>query len=175
MVSTDFNTALGRLLTDCELLSLFLRDRPSALLMLGVEPVAQADWLAIDGDDLAVQAQILRYKRWHEVHEHLPRTITSIGSNAIEHFMSYVPRYWPTGYQRHWDDAYQFCCYLMKLNLPVCRDEINRLNFILSKKRVAIYFLHQSRDTHRPRHAIQILYRVHQKVRETRLYLAFFR
>lgn len=174
MASTDFNTALGRLLSDCELLSLFLRDRSSALLILGVEPVAQADWLAIDGDDLAVQAQILRYKRWHEVQEHLPQTIANIGSAAIKHFMSYVARYWPTGYQRHWNDAYRFCCYLMKLNLPVCRDEFNRLKFRLSKKRFAIYFIHQSKFTHRPRHAIQILYRMRQKVRETRLYLAFF-
>ena len=152
--------ALARLLSDRGLRESFHRDRAEVARRLGVSNGHLSTFLSIDEAGLAVQAETILKKRFHEVAKLLPHTVGQLGWKAKTHFWTYAESYWPSEYRRHLDDAVHFCRFLLDFPASyVYRSELNRLRFALEGRRLAVHAVSDLIVAGKPRRAIQVLYR----------------
>ena len=111
--TTDFVTALARLLSDPSLRLQFCEEPEHVARQIGV---AQEDWhsfVSISPEQLNRQAETLLNKRWHEVRRLVPKTIEMLGSEAVDLFRFYATKEWPQGHRRHSVDAHRFLRFLI--------------------------------------------------------------
>jgi len=150
----DFQTALGRLLTDGPLRDRF---RANPLGALHVEPADQAALLALDPDDLEFQARILLRKRFVALTPLLPATLASLGEKAWPLFIEAARPQSPISATA---DALLFCAHLSQTRpKDLNRREWRRLEFSAASVRLRLHILWSSA-------ALQILWRHGQGVRE---------
>ena len=156
----DFTTALARLLTDPAVRETYKTDRHAVARRLSVRDVDLDAFVSLDVNGVVEQAAGLLRKRFHEVAQLLPSTISQLGPQARTHFFEYAPTRWPTGYRRHLEDAELFCRHLTACDIrSVCPVEWNRMRFFMSRRRWSVHLIRTLMIDGRPRRAIQVLYR----------------
>ena len=156
----DLTTALARLLTNRDLRAAYSRDPQSVAKNLGVDETVLRPFLALDPVALESQAELLLNKRFFEIRGLLPETCSQFGEDARKQFREHAERVWPEGHRRHVLDALSFCKYLKdEVNFHANQCEVNRLQFILAKRRLAIHLVRDLVVHGRPRRGIQFLLR----------------
>lgn len=154
-------TALGRLLHDGALRDEFAAQPHAVAERLQVRASDRAALLAISAADLEFQAGILLGKRFELIKNLVPRTLASLGERARSDFFAYARTCWPKGANQPLEDAVKFCSYCArKPALPVCQAEVNRLDFALNEKRLAMHFVRGLSLRKGKRSGIQILMRL---------------
>ena len=131
----DLVEALSKLLTDHSLRQSFYESPADLADRLNLKSESKASFLDLDHAQLESQARILIGKRWHEVCRLLPKTIKALGEQGREAFDFFANQYWPTGHQRHFLDALEFCEFVESNDLGKCnRQETKRLQLRLRKQ-----------------------------------------
>ena len=117
---TDLTMAIGRLLSDASLRDEFRNDPVSVAEKIDLQPDHVAMFVGLDIDQIESQATTLLSKRWNEVRQLIPGTVSDLGDEARDLFMFYANQHWPEGHRRHPLDAYQFLQFLIsnKLHRP---------------------------------------------------------
>lgn len=157
----DLITALGRLLHDGTLRDEFAAQPQAVVERLQVRASDHAALLAISAADLEFQAGILLGKRFELIKNLVPRTLAALGEKARSDFFAYARTRWPRGVNQAWEDAVEFCRHCERQPSSwVCHAELNRLNFVLSKKCVAVHFVRGLSLRKRDRNAIQMFIRL---------------
>ena len=156
----DLATALAHLLTNGDLRAAYLRDPQSVATNLGVDETVLRPFLALDPPALESQAELLLNKRFFEIRGLLPETCSQFGEDARKQFRAYAERVWPEGHRRHVLDALSFCTYLKdQVGFHANRCEVNRLRFVLAKRRFAIHLVPDLMVHGRRRRGMQFLRR----------------
>ena len=156
--------AVARLLSEPSLRESFRTDRSAVARHFDLSPEHEKTFLSIDESQLAVQAEALIKKRFHEIAKLLPHSVAALGVRAEDLFEEYANDYWPRGHRRHLDDAVHFGAYLLgRVGSGVNRAELNRLRFALDHQRFAIHAVSDLMVGGKPRRAIQFFYRTKGK------------
>jgi hypothetical protein len=156
----DFITALGRLLRDGSLRDAFAVDPAAIAAQMHLRRTDLPAFLQLIPDDLEFQARVLLRKRFELIRPLLPETTRRLGDQGWTLFLEYGRTSWPTEPRAGLQDAFQFCQRLNELTPEiVSKSERNRLQFALSKKRLAIHWhlLETFRGKGRP--LMQLFYR----------------
>ena len=170
----ELTEALGALLTDAQLRTRLGEDPQGLAEALGLAGQDRAALLALDRGGLEAQARTLLSKRLHEVRQLLPRTFAALGPAGNERFLAYAGTCWPTGHQRHLDDALAFAQRLVDEGQPgSCRAELNRLRFLRQGRRWTCHLVPDARARGRARPGLQLLYRRGERVVERALTLGW--
>lgn len=168
-------SALAQLLHNGKLRDEFAVDSVVVAERLGVQGADRASFLAMPLADLEAQAEVLLRKRFDAVKHLLPLTVMKLNGNGWPLFLRYARDHWPEGEQREESDAAEFCQYCVRENSgPICRSELNRMNFANSKRPFAIHFTTDISIENRRRAGLQIFYRqpLMARWREAVLYLS---
>lgn len=167
---SDAVTVLGRLLANPVLRRMLRSDPVLAAGALDADPALLE---GLDPDALEEQARGLVEKRFHEVGKLLPRTVHGLGPAAAALFERHAASYWPEGHRRHALDALAFARFLESRSEPVCRAELNRLRFGMTRLPFAFRWAPDVCVDGASRRALQILYRRRGAVRSLALYVGF--
>ena len=170
MKSIDFTTALGRLLTDAELLSAFTQNPSLVADQLNVAKEVRAYFVTLSPQQVATQAKLLITKRMKEVYKFLPYTFQTYPETA-QHFKTYASTYWPKSYRRHLEDAHQFCLYLKTHHLFAAQSEFNRIRFLQSGKRFRLTWATDVLIKGQRLPALQVFYRNKKTDGQWRFYI----
>ena len=160
MAAIDLITALGRLLRDGSLRDALAFNSHAVVVQLGVRESDCPAVMQLVPEDLEFQARVLLRKRLEAVRRILPETICQLGGAAWPAFHQYARTHWPAGDDGITHDAYEFCRHL-KQSSPesLCAAEWNRLQFVVSKKRLAWYWIHRTLTAQKSIPALQIFFR----------------
>jgi hypothetical protein len=159
-MTIDFVTVMGRLLCDPSARQRFVADRQRYLSELELDSAAREALLSVDTTALERQAAVLLNKRRHEVRKLLPETMARLGNRATAVFDDFASSNWPTSHRRHVEDAVAFGDHLARRQPhAVARAEINRLAFLLSRRRFAVAWLTDYAIYSRHHFALQLLIR----------------
>jgi glucan biosynthesis protein len=118
--SVDLTTAIGRLLSDAGLRTVFRGSPNVAAEMINLDTKDVAMFIQLDISQIEDQAATLLNKRWNEVRSLIPKTVQDLGEEAHDLFMFYANQNWPEGHRRHPLDAFQFLQFLIgnKIHRP---------------------------------------------------------
>lgn len=171
----SFPEVLAQLLTQAPLRQWFAQDPVACAAGLGLDQQVQQQIAALDAGSLERQAQSLIDKRRLEVGALLPATFARVGHTLPWHFAAHAAGSWPTGEHRHVLDALAFARYLREQGLPLCRRELNFLQFQLRgrswKQPLALHAVYCRVRGGHMRPALQLLYFWRGQFREHLLYL----
>ena len=181
MTEIDFITAFGRLLRDGRLREAFALDSRALAAEMHLCAGDLAAWVQLVPGDVEVQAQVLLRKRLDQIAHLIPETTRRLGRNLWPEFLGCARNYWPGGRLPVADDALRFCQWLRGRDADaVSKAEWNRIQFLLSGRRMAIFWISKDTvaDSGSPGHGrgyyrcprLQILYR---RQANRRLELAF--
>lgn len=172
MTEIDFITAFSRLLRDGRLRAAFALDSRALATELRLAAGDLAAWMQLVPEEVEVQAQVLIRKRLDQVVCLIPETAWRLGQTLWPKFLECARTYWPEGPRPVADDAMRFCQWLRQVDAGmVSRSEWNRIRFLLSGRRMAVFWIWQDtvpqgrlhgagRGVYRhPR--VQVIYRQH--------------
>ena len=139
---TGFTELLARLLSDASLRAEFVAQPVEVAERLTADESVRAMLLQLDRDQLAAQADGLIDKRRHEVVELLPVTFSRLGlERGRQLFAEFAGGFWPTGHDRHQQDAVAFGEFLLICaSMQISRPELNWLRFVSGVSRLSIHF-----------------------------------
>jgi hypothetical protein len=138
----DFHTAFGRLLRDGSLRDAHALNAQAVMEQMAVRERDRPPLLQLVPDDLEYQAEVLLRKRLDALRPLLPETIQWLGSETWPVFHHYARTHWPTGIHPVLHDAYDFGLHLRQGRAEsLCETEWNRLEFVIKRRRAAIYLL----------------------------------
>jgi hypothetical protein len=156
----DFITAFGRLLRDGKLRDAFAANPSGAGVQIGLRRYDFPAWLELAPDDVEFQATVLLRKRLDIVKSIAPETCHRLGEELWPTFHKYARAYWPSDVDPKIFDAYQFCRHLKyQAHKIVTPTEWNRLNFALTKQRVAVHWVKVPAIKEKSRHGFQLFLR----------------
>ena len=112
MTPPDWTTVVGRLLTQAPLRVSLRRDLDACATRLGLSDDQRLRLHELDVDQLDFQAQTLVHKRYRGAAEHLPLSMRDLGERALPLFREFARHQWPTGHDRHAQDAVAFADFL---------------------------------------------------------------
>ena len=108
----DFVTAMSELLR-CPIRRTAFSQSPRRLAQeMGLSAQDTDIFCALDPSEIETQALGLLDKRFHEVRQLVPHTMSRLNSEARDLFRYYAANYWPTGHRRHLNDAQSFLAFL---------------------------------------------------------------
>lgn len=121
---TDLTTAIGQLLSDASLRDEFRNCPNSVADQIDLRSDHVAMFVELDIEQIENQAATLLSKRWNEVRQLIPATVSDLGDEAKDLFMFYANQNWPEGHRRHPLDAFQFMQFLIrnKIHRPSGRE-----------------------------------------------------
>jgi hypothetical protein len=171
----DFITAFGRLLRDGRLRDAFVASPQAAADLVQLRPSGHSLWLQLEPSDVESQADVLLQKRMDLVKFIVPQTSRRLGETLWSVFQQYGRINWPTGRSEKIYDTFLFCRYLKEQqSKAVVASEWNRMNFALSKRRAALFYLQMPTARNKSRHGFQFFLRGrNQRWREFFFYLGF--
>jgi len=109
----DFLDVLVELLTNEETRASFAQAPSSFATQWPLSTADRARLIALDVDELQLQAEVQMKKRLHEVMEMIPLTVQLLGGRFASSFRAYAKTApWPTGHLRHVEDAVAFAQWL---------------------------------------------------------------
>ena len=116
MKPLGFIDALALLLSDSTLRARFAADPATVVRELRVAEEDAMLLCGMDQEKLANQACALINKRRAEVARLIPITWSRLAEDALNQFQNFAESApWPTGHQRHLEDASAFCQFLLSL------------------------------------------------------------
>ena len=161
VATIDLITALGRLLHDGALRDALATNPQAVALQLGIREDDRSALIRLIPEDLEFQARVLLHKRLDAVRRILPETFRQLDGNSWPSFHQYARTNWPTGDDSRVVDAYEFCRHLKQCSPEsLCAAEWNRLQFGLSKKRLALHWVHRPTTAKKNILALQVFLRV---------------
>jgi hypothetical protein len=171
----DFITAFGRLLRDGNLRDAFAMNPEAVAAQVRLRPSDLPSWLQLAPADVEAQAVTLLRKRLDLVKYFAPETCRQPGEKLWPAFLGYSRANWPPEGCAKFFDAFQFCQHLKSLAPgTVATVEWNRLEFALSKRRMAIHYVRPPTAGKQPRRGIQFFVRgPRQSWREFFFYFAW--
>lgn len=170
MHGIDFMTALSRLLSNASLRHRHRQDPIQAAGLLSIRAEDRDALIALDPDQLDAQAHTLLTKRLGAARRMVPELFDENAEETANQFLAYAETFWPTGHNRHHEDALNFCSYLSRQEGN--KAEHNRLRFQAGQRRFAVHFVSAVVIRGQVRRAVQILCRFPVRTREFRLYLS---
>lgn len=171
MNTTDYVTALARLLSSQALRRQFKSDPQGVADALKITEPDREYFVTLMPEQIDSQAALLLSKRKREVYKIMPQTFKQLGKRLASVFMEYANGYWPGGHHRHMLDAFQFCRYLKKHNLPFNHSEFNHIKFLRSRNKIGVAVAKDVTVNGRYYPAIQFFYRLRGITGQYRLYL----
>ena len=139
---------LALLLSDETARTDFHRSPKLFLDRFNLEEVDKQLLLEMEPRQLEIQAKALLSKRLSEIRKLIPATSRALGVRIRNLFLDYSTNHWPTGYKRHLLYTAMFCEYLASIGEPgIHYSELNRLQFALGHKRIAIFLIRRSDQT----------------------------
>jgi len=167
----DFLAVFSRLLSDGPLRDEFAQNPVQTVERLGVLACELDALASLSPCDLEFQAQVLLRKRFDAARRLIPLTCARLGGRAWPLFHG-CARERPLGEDVR--DAHAFCEFLQtQMPAAVARSELNRLQFALGQKRLAMHFVCDLQIKDRVRCGLQLFVRVHRSAwREHVIYLS---
>jgi hypothetical protein len=152
--------ALGRLLHDGRLRDAFAASPEEVIEQLGLRVNDRPALLAVSAADLERQAKVLLRKRFDAIAHLIPDTLSALGEKAWLAFQDYGRQYWPDGKNKELQDVTQFMRHCMERHRKdVSIRERNKLAFISSNQKAAVYWVKDVRFRNRHYRGLQILAR----------------
>ena len=169
----DFITALGRLLRDGNLRDAFAANPQAAAKQVCLRQSDLPAWLQLVSEEVEIQATVLLRKRLDLVKFFAPETCRRAGQKLWPSFHQYARVNWPPTEGPRALDAFEYCRHLRARHPESIADrEWNRLNFALSRRRAALYWVPLPARDGKMRRGIQLFWRGRgRKWRELFLYL----
>jgi hypothetical protein len=156
----DLVTALGRLLSNGALRDALADDASLVATNINLRREDQPALLQLVPDELEFQACVLLRKRLEGVRKLAPQTCDALGDELWSVFHRYARNRPPSGEYSVVRDAYGFCHFLETIPLKTgCASELNRLRFVLNRKRLAIHCLRRTKQNQQVAPAVQLLLR----------------
>jgi hypothetical protein len=172
VAETDFITAFGRLLCDGKLRDVFAANSQTAAEQIRLRQSDLSAWLQLVPADVEFQADVLLRKRLDLVKFFAPETCRRLGEELWPTFRKFARVNWlPEGGVKI-SDAFLFCQHLKRQSPEaVAASEWNRLDFALSKRRMALQWVQMPTTKNKTRHGLQFFLRGQgQRWREFFLY-----
>ena len=165
--TVDFTTAFARLLVDPSLRRTYRHEPAAVASQLAVAESQREAFCNLDPDNLERQAAGLISKRRYEVAQIIPDTWARLkAARESDLFRDHAIAYWPTGHQRHQQDAFEFCRWLIRHDKRlVVHSEFNWLRFRLSRHWLRIHCTRDMILDGRLHSGIQFCYRWRGKAR----------
>jgi hypothetical protein len=170
----DFITALGRLLRDGNLRDAFAADPQAVAAKVCLRQSDLPAWLQLVSAEVEAQATVLLRKRLDLVKFFAPETCCRAGKNLWPSFQQYARVNWPPAEGPRLLDTFEYCRHLRTRGFGTVIDsEWNRLDFALSRRRVALHWVPLPARDDQTRRGIQLFWRGRgRKWREFFFYLA---
>jgi hypothetical protein len=174
-MATDFITIFGRLLHDGRLRDDFASEPAIFSRQFGLDEADQDALMRLSPADLEFQASILLRKRFEQIMNFMPHTTSLMGDGAWPMFLTYGRATLLKGTPGALDDAARYCRHCAN-TFPgsVSQGELNRLNFAVENRRLAVHLVRDLQLRGRGRSGFQIFVRTgFNRWREMILYLSF--
>ena len=160
MAEIDFITAFGRLLRDGQLRDAFAANPTAVAGQIQLRSADLTTWMELNPTDVELQADVLLRKRLDLVKYFAPETCRKLGEKLWHEFRKFGRENWPPEGAGKITDAFQFCRRL-RHNEPhtIVQSEWNRLDFAVSKRRVALHWIQMSGTKTKTHRGLQLFFR----------------
>ena len=160
MPAIDFTTAFGRLLRDGSLRDAFAANPRAVVGGLNLVEAHRPAFLQLVPEEVEFQARVLLRKRFELVRQLVPETCRRLIEQGWVDFHEYARVHWPCETDAAAADAFGFCRQLEQTKAEsVLPAEWNRVRFLQTNRRVAIYVTRRTTARSHAKATLQILLR----------------